>query len=112
METHSFAPRRTFLRSGLAVIPAALMASLARAQYGPPGPKGPVQPIVQFPEKDAILKVNYEENIKDARALTALSKSIEQDFDTSGQNVMPPGMLKKLDDVEKITKRMRKRAGQ
>ncbi len=44
--------------------------------------------------------------MKDARELTALSKSIELDFDKNDQHVLSLGLLKKLDDVEKITKRI------
>jgi len=99
-------PRRDFLRSGLALVPAALTATLAGAQVAddPPTrlPNGQLQ-------SDVILKAEYEQNVKDARELTALSKSIELDFDKNDQHVLSLGLLKKLDDVEKITKRIRGR---
>ena len=60
-------------------------------------------------QSDAILKADYQQNLKDARDLTALSKSIELDFDKNGQNILSLGLLKKLDDVERITKRIRGR---
>jgi hypothetical protein len=60
-------------------------------------------------QTDAILKADYEQNVKDARELTALAKSIELDFDKNDENVLSLGLLKKLDDVEKITKRIRGR---
>ncbi len=99
-------PRRNFLRSGIALVPAAV-AAMASAQVddgSPPArlPNGQLQ-------ADAILKAEYEQNVKDARELTTLAKSIELDFDKNDQNVLSLGLLKKLDDVEKITKRIRGR---
>ena len=60
-------------------------------------------------QTDEILKSDYDQNVKDARDLTGLAKSIELDFDKNDQNVLSLGLLKKLDDVEKITKRIRGR---
>lgn len=60
-------------------------------------------------QSDVILKADYEQNVKDARELTALAKSIELDFDKNDQNVLSLSLLKKLDDVDKITKRIRAR---
>ena len=99
-----------FLRTGLALAPAALSASLVRAQVMTQGdtPSDRRLPNGQLQE-EAILKADYEQNVKDARELTALAKSIELDFDKNDQNVLSLGLLKKLDDVEKITKRIRGR---
>jgi hypothetical protein len=58
---------------------------------------------------NAVLRTDYEQNRKDARDLIALAKSIELDFDKNDQNVLSLRLLKKLDDVEKITKRIRAR---
>lgn len=60
-------------------------------------------------QNDAILKAQYDQNVKDARELTSLAKSIELDLDKSDQNVLSLDMLKKLEDVEKISKRMQSR---
>ncbi len=101
--------RRAFLRSGLALGPAALAAQLLPAQVIP----GDDSPDTRLPngrkQTDAILKSDYEQNVKDARELSSLSKSIELDFDKNDQNVLSLGILRKLDDVEKITKRIRGR---
>jgi hypothetical protein len=103
-------PRRVFLRSGLALAPAALAATVVRAQVMSQGdtPADRRMPNGQL-QTDAILKADYEQNVKDARELTALAKSIELDFDKNDENVLSLGLLKKLDDVEKITKRIRGR---
>ncbi|HVY91493.1 MAG TPA: hypothetical protein VHA14_02045 [Bryobacteraceae bacterium] len=60
-------------------------------------------------QNDAILKAEYDQNVKDARELTSLAKSIELDLDKNDENVLSLGMLKKLEDVEKISKRMQNR---
>lgn len=95
------------------IAPAALAASLVRAQVTPQITQGDDTADKRMPngklQTDAILKAEYDRNVKDARELTALSKSIELDFDKNDQNVLSLGLLKKLDDVEKITKRIRGR---
>ena len=106
-------PRRTFLRSGLALAPVVLTARLANAQVTPQPGQGddPAERRLSNGQlqTDAILKADYEQNVKDARELTALSKSIELDFDKNDQHVLSLALLKKLDDVDKITKRIRGR---
>ena len=106
--------RRGFVKSGLALAPAAIAASLVRAQQVTPQiTQGDETPERRMPngqlQTDVILKADYEQNVKDARELTALAKSIELDFDKNDQNVLSLSLLKKLDDVEKITKRIRGR---
>ena len=96
--------RRAFLKSSLALAPAILAAQV----------EGPDQhPEVRLPsgklQTDAILKADYDQNVKDARELTSLSKSIELDFEKSDEHVFSLDLLKKLDDIEKITKRIRGR---
>ena len=100
-------PRRDFLRSGLALVPAALSATLAGAQVN--DDPAPIRLPNGHLQTDAILKAEYEQNVKDARELTALSKSIELDFDKNDQNILSVGLLKKLDDVEKIARRIQGR---
>jgi hypothetical protein len=60
-------------------------------------------------QNDAILKADYDENVKDARELASLAKAIELDLDKNDQNVLSLTLLKKLDEVEKISKRMQTR---
>ena len=88
-----------------------LSASLLPAQRGADvsgRPSDTNVPDIKIPA-EAILKADYEQNVKDARELTTLAKSIELDFDKNDQNVLSLSLLKKLDDVEKITKRIRGR---
>jgi hypothetical protein len=60
-------------------------------------------------QTDAILKDEYDQNVKDARELTGLAKSIEIELDKNDEYVLSLGMLKKLEDIEKISKRMQSR---
>jgi hypothetical protein len=102
--------RRAFLRSGLTLAPAVLATQLLSAQYVPQQEESPDTRLPNGRKQtDMILKSDYEQNIKDARELSSLAKSIELDFDKNDQNVLSLGLLKKLDDVEKITKRIRAR---
>ncbi len=60
-------------------------------------------------QRDAILKADYEQNLKDARTLIDMAKSFELDLEKSDANVLSLGLLKKLDEFDKMTKRIRSR---
>ena len=107
--------RRVFLK----LAPAALAAPLLPAQQDQdlhdhipaPGVRdddGAVLPNGKL-QRDEILKADYEQNLKDARELIDLSTSFELDLEKSDRFVLSLGLLKKLDDMEKITKRIRGR---
>jgi hypothetical protein len=101
----------------LKLVPAALAAGLSPAQYDPHQDQMPVPGVppedVRLPngklQRDAILKADYDANVKDARELIDLSKSFELDLEKSDAFVLSLGLLKKLDDIEKLTKRIRGR---
>jgi hypothetical protein len=104
-------------RSLLRLAPVALTTSLLAAQ-DPHQDQMPIPGVsssdeVRLPngklQKDVILKADYNQNIKDARDLIDLTKSFELDLEKSDANVLSLGLLKKLDDIEKITKRIRGR---
>ena len=111
--TRPSALRRAFLRSGLVLGPAVIAASLVRAQ-GQPARQADNSPVrvPDAAERDAMLKADYELNVKDARELTALARSIELNFEKNDENVLSLSLLKQLDHVEKITKRIRGRVKQ
>ena len=106
------AQRRGFLRSGLGAIIAGVaiagnsLETGAQVRDDDPATKRLPDGRLQ---SDAILKADYEQNVKDARELTMLAKSIELDFDKNDQNVLSLALLRKLDDMEKITRRIRGR---
>ena len=60
-------------------------------------------------QRDEILQADYKSNLKDARDLIDLAKSFELDLEKSDANVLSLALLKKLDDIDKITKRIRGR---
>jgi hypothetical protein len=60
-------------------------------------------------QRDEILKAEYDQNLKDARDLIDAARSFELDLEKSDRYVLSLALLKKLDDIDKITKRMRNR---
>ena len=109
-------------RKILLFAPAALLAPLAgrvTAQIpgAPPGADAQ-QPDekpdeVRLPngrnQQNEIAKANYQKNVKDAQELSDLARSFEEDLKKGDQFVLSLSNLKKLDDIEKITRRIRGR---
>jgi ribosome-binding protein aMBF1 (putative translation factor) len=60
-------------------------------------------------QTDEILKDDYEKNLKDARDLTGLARGLEEDLEKNEAFVFSLASLKKLDDMERLTKRIRSR---
>jgi cell division septation protein DedD len=60
-------------------------------------------------QTDEILKADFEQNVKDARDLTNLAKALEDDLEKNEAFVISLASLKKLDDIEKLTRRIRGR---
>jgi hypothetical protein len=96
--------------------PAALAARLLPAQIRSPGGSGPpdeTQDDVRLPngrkQQDAILQADYDRNLKDARDLSDLARSFELDLEKEDRFVLSVASLKKLDDIEKLTRRIRGR---
>ena len=96
--------------------PAALVARFLPAQIRPPDNSVPPDDTHDDPrlpngknQKDAIAAADYEKNLKDARDLIDLAKSFELDLEKEDRFVLSLSSLKKLDDIEKITRRIRGR---
>ena len=60
-------------------------------------------------QSDEILKIEFQKNMDDARQLAGLTRSLEDDLEKEDRWVLSLGTLKKLDDIEKITRRIRSR---
>jgi hypothetical protein len=60
-------------------------------------------------QTDEILKDDYAKNLKDARDLTGLARGLEEDLEKNEAFVFSLSTLKKLDDMERLTKRIRSR---
>jgi hypothetical protein len=102
----------------LLLVPATFTASLLPAQTrNPQQPPSDTNPEdkgdFRLPngkkQVDEILKDDYEKNLKDARDLTNLARSLEEDLEKNEAFVFSLSTLKKLDDMEKLTKRIRAR---
>jgi hypothetical protein len=113
--------RSRFRRQLVLLVPGILAAQVLGAQAkGPPqvppllDPNSEEKPgDIRLPngkkQQDEILKADYEKNVKDARDLTDLARSFEEDLEKNEAFVFSLADLKKLDDMEKLTKRIRGR---
>ncbi|HVW84211.1 MAG TPA: hypothetical protein VHB50_06005 [Bryobacteraceae bacterium] len=115
----SFTTHSSVRRALLKLAPAAVAAPFVRAQSGNPHYEDPfpVPGVHETPQRlpngklqrDEILKADYDQNLKDARDLMDLSKSFELELEKSDPYVLSLGLLKKLDGIEKVTRRIRSR---
>lgn len=60
-------------------------------------------------QSDAILKDEQKRMLADAARLTELSTEVETELKKNGQFILSLQLLKKLEEVEKIARRMRSR---
>lgn len=89
-------------------------AGLAQTETVPSEPPPTVAPHdVKLPNgrsrSEAILKEDYAHSLSDAAALTALAQSVQADLEKEGRDVLSLQTLKKLDEIDKLTKRIRSR---
>ena len=107
--------RRTLLKAASAALAGSFLSSAQVPVYSHPQvPRPPdVLPGDLGPpngkQREEILKQDYKSNLKDARELIDLTKKFELDLEKSDSNALSLGLLKKLDDIDKITKRIRGR---
>lgn len=59
-----------------------------------------------------ILKYQHEETLKDLEKLVKLTAEVQEEVEKAGENVLPLATLKKLDDVEKLARKIRSRLKQ
>lgn len=100
--------RRTFL-----LLVPTFVARLLPAQKAPPQPPTDEPEDLRLPngkkQQDEILKAEYQQNVKDAQELANIARSFEEDLEKDDRFVLSLSSLKKLDDMEKLTKRIRGR---
>jgi hypothetical protein len=113
--------RSRFRRTLVLLIPTVLAAPFLAAQSKGPGAAPPLLDPnseekpgdIRLPngkkQQDEILKADFEKNVQDARELTDLAKSFEEDLERNEAFVFSLSSLKKLDDMEKLRKRIRGR---
>lgn len=93
-----------------------LLAFSLGAQQTPPDSRPPVTDApeeVRLPngklQRQEILKADYQKNLEDARALAKMTDELKTDLEKSDYNVLSIGILKKVDDIDRLTKRIRDR---
>jgi hypothetical protein len=59
-----------------------------------------------------LLKWEYDATLKDIDRLVKLTTEIREDMEKAGENVLPVATLKKLDEVERLTRKIRGRIKQ
>jgi len=59
-----------------------------------------------------LLKWEYDATLKDIDKLVKLTTEIREDMEKAGENVLPVATLKKLDEVERLTRKIRGRIKQ
>jgi hypothetical protein len=100
-------------RALILLVPAVLGSQLLPAQKSQPPVPGEQPEDVRLPngkkQQDEILKAEYEQNVKDAQELLNIARSFEEDLEKDDRFVLSLSSLKKLDDMEKLTKRIRGR---
>ena len=73
----------------------------------------PVPSDVKLPngksQKDAILKAEREQNLKDAARLVELSGQLQRDLEKNERFILPLATLKKTDEIEKLVTKIRAR---
>ena len=95
------------------MVPGVLGTRLLPAQKVQPPAPGEAPEDVRLPngkkQQDEILKAEYEQNVKDAQELANLARAFEEDLEKDDRYVLSLSSLKKLDDMERLTKRIRGR---
>jgi len=60
-------------------------------------------------QSDEILKDDYRKNLKDAQELIDLAESLKMSLEKGAQHVLSLSDIKKTEEIEKISKRIRSR---
>src|SRR5689334_17516691 len=74
----------------------------------PPEPPDPRLPNGRS-QKEEILKADHEKSLTDADELMKLSEELKIDLEKNDRHVLSVATLKKLDEMEKLVKRIRGR---
>jgi len=60
-------------------------------------------------QKDEIIRVDYERNLRDAGELARLSEEVKDDLEKGDRYLVSLKTLKKLDDIDRLSKDIRQR---
>lgn len=97
---------RSFLSLVLLVCLCASSGLAQRAPITNPNEKSPAESAAK------LLKHQHEEIKKLSARLAELATEVEEDLGKSGENVLPLGTLKKLEEIEKLARKIRDRIKQ
>jgi hypothetical protein len=95
-----------------------LTATLAlQAQSQPPSHPPPINETapedIRLPsgkmQREEILKADYQKSLEDARALSKLADELKADLEKNDYNVLSLATLKKVDEIDKLAKRIHDR---
>lgn len=71
------------------------------------------EPDVRLPsgksQKEEILKADHEKSLEDAAKLVQMSEELKIELEKNDRHVLSVATLKKLDEMEKLVKRIRSR---
>jgi hypothetical protein len=80
------------------------------AVTAPPPATGPnIQNANDEPRREEILKQDHKRNLADAVAMAKLAEEVSEDLEKDDRYVVSLKTLKKLDEIEKLTKAIRGR---
>jgi hypothetical protein len=60
-------------------------------------------------QREEILKADYQKSLEDARALSKLADELKVDMEKNDYNVLSVATLKKVDEIDKLAKRIHDR---
>jgi hypothetical protein len=88
-----------------------LFVTLATGQTGAPrefpDDKADIKPLEG--QKQALLKSEHKHSVEDAQKLAELSAEVREDLEKSDPNIVSLKTIKQLDEIERLTKRIRGR---
>jgi hypothetical protein len=95
------------------LLPALAALALAAALASPQGrrreePEPPRLPSGKS-QQEEILKAEHERNLKDAAQLAQMSEDVKKELEKDDRHVLSMATLKKLEEIEKLARRMRGR---
>jgi hypothetical protein len=102
---------RTILILTVALLLPAQQAQLPAQQRGAIPDAAPEE--VRLPsgklQREEILKYDYKKSLDDARALSKLADELKLDMEKNDYNVLSLATLKKVDEIDKLAKRIHDR---
>jgi hypothetical protein len=90
----------------------AMLALQAQTPHVPPLTDGASEDV-RLPsgkmQREEILKSDYQKSLEDARALSKVADQLKVDLEKNDYNVLSLATLKKIDDIDRLAKRIHDR---